>query len=356
MIMRLVIDPISAEVPCFQCGYDLRGHGHEGKCPECGTSVVESRRLAALPRRPAWGDSDPAWRRRMLAGVWVLVLLPLMDVLNTLGWASSMPVPHVFGFCDPANMLDGRLISFYDFYPSLMFCMGMALLFSKERGRRWSRLDWIPRWGVIFCYAVLLLFAASFLFVAAQTTIGIAALFNSIALRYQPAPIDNLVWICRAYLHYGPVPRFGAFGIQIVFAAIAVLLGCVPLFNALRSCGSKLFGAVLLAPLILCSSIQIVQGLRSYAGDVQYGEVNIFFCSVYFWPEAFLRNFADPSVLLYTGDPPMIGSVAEAIKWSILLTIALWLSVAQVVAWWRRRKLAMPKRGADARRFRAAGE
>src|SRR5208282_2288514 len=76
------------ELPCCRCGYDLRAHPQDGICPECGGSVAESWRWAATPRRPAWEDSDPRWRRRILAGTWVLVLLPLMDVLQKSGWSS----------------------------------------------------------------------------------------------------------------------------------------------------------------------------------------------------------------------------------------------------------------------------
>src|SRR3954466_14733719 len=78
---------ISADLPCHRCGYDLRVHPHDGVCPECGASVAESRRVAAIPRRPAWRDSDPRWRRRMVAGAGGLVLLPLMDVMSVTGWA-----------------------------------------------------------------------------------------------------------------------------------------------------------------------------------------------------------------------------------------------------------------------------
>src|SRR5947199_1938403 len=89
-------DEMSVDLPCHQCRYDLRAQPQDGKCPECGASVAESRRLAAIPRRPAWRDSDPRWRRRMLAGMWVLVLVPLIDVLETFGWASRVPAPRVF--------------------------------------------------------------------------------------------------------------------------------------------------------------------------------------------------------------------------------------------------------------------
>lgn len=41
---------LPSEFPCAQCGYDLRGKEHDdhAKCPECGTSVAESKRLNAL--------------------------------------------------------------------------------------------------------------------------------------------------------------------------------------------------------------------------------------------------------------------------------------------------------------------
>src|SRR5438477_10614159 len=103
---------ISADLlPCHICGYDLRAHPQDGKCPECGASVAESRRLAAIPRRPAWRDSDPRWRRRMLAGTWVLVLLPLMDALQAFGWASCVAVPVVIGYGAVRSLGEVFLIS-----------------------------------------------------------------------------------------------------------------------------------------------------------------------------------------------------------------------------------------------------
>src|SRR5687767_4909310 len=70
----------SADLVCRVCGYNLCAHPDDGKCPECGESVAESRRWAAVPRRPKWRDSDPRWLRRMLVGTWSLVLLLLMVV------------------------------------------------------------------------------------------------------------------------------------------------------------------------------------------------------------------------------------------------------------------------------------
>src|SRR5215831_6110852 len=97
---------ISTELPCHSCGYDLRAHAQDGSCPECGASVAESRRLAAIPRRPAWRDSDPRWRRRLLAGTWTLVLLPLMDALQAFEWTSRLPVPAIFEVRGATRTLD----------------------------------------------------------------------------------------------------------------------------------------------------------------------------------------------------------------------------------------------------------
>src|SRR5687768_10009653 len=184
---------MSAALPCYRCGYDLRAHPRDGQCPECRASVAESLRWAAIPRRPAWRDSDPRWRRRMLAGVWLLALLPLMEALRIFGWASSVPVPVVFDFRGGIRTLDETLFSYRAVYQPLIFCMGVVLLFSHERGRRPSRLDWTRRWGVICTYVVFLLSAAQVLFVSALVLAGVAALLQSMPPKYQPASTQLIV-------------------------------------------------------------------------------------------------------------------------------------------------------------------
>ncbi len=136
--MRMMTDHtpgIFAELACHRCGYDLRAHPKEGKCSECGASVAESTRLAAIPRHAAWRDRDPRWRRRILAGAWILLLMPLMDALETFGRDWSVHVPNVFGFRGSLR-LDETLLSSFGVYAPLVFCIGVVLLFSKERGRR----------------------------------------------------------------------------------------------------------------------------------------------------------------------------------------------------------------------------
>ncbi|HEY3244678.1 MAG TPA: hypothetical protein VGM03_15160 [Phycisphaerae bacterium] len=55
--------PISSELLCVGCGYNLRGLGSNGRCPECNTPI----------RRSARGDrleyADPLWLDRVHRGV-----------------------------------------------------------------------------------------------------------------------------------------------------------------------------------------------------------------------------------------------------------------------------------------------
>ena len=230
---------LPADLLCERCGYDLRAQRHDAACPECGTSVAASRQSAGIPRRPAWRSSDPRWRRRMLAGAWVLTLLPLVDVSQAAGWAAAIPTWTPFDFRGTVRVLDDTLLFSAWVYPPLVFCIGVVLLFSKERGRRPSRLDWTRRWGVICSYVTFLLAAAPVLFIGALVLVGIGALYLSMPPRYQPPVTKRLVDVSAAYLRYGPQPTDVAGVVQVAFSSVAVLLACVPLFDALRSSGPK---------------------------------------------------------------------------------------------------------------------
>lgn len=78
--------PSEHAVPCIQCGYDLRAHPPESRCPECGHPVAES--VAA--RRQALRQWDVAVAQGLdllaiaagIAGVLMIVFFPFVG----LGW------------------------------------------------------------------------------------------------------------------------------------------------------------------------------------------------------------------------------------------------------------------------------
>jgi hypothetical protein len=332
----------SADLRCHRCGYDLRAHPPDGKCPECGTTVAESKQEALTPRRPAWQDSDPRWRRRMLAGVWVLVLLPLMDVLHWLGWDANVPALNLFGY-GAIHTLSETLISWPGIYAPLIFCIGVVLLFSKERGRRRNRLDWTRRWGVFSSYIVFVLSAVEALAVPALVLVGIAALFLSMGLKYQPRVTQLVVDLSTGYLRYGPWPNQITLTARVGVSAIVMLLACIPLFDALRSSGGRRLVWILLAPLALFALYNFAQAVRLALGvwhvPLFSGYVDIY--GIYFWPQALAQYiWPTPPPMYYLPRVTLTAFLVEAIKWCIILTIAVWLSIAQIASCRRRRKKA----------------
>ena len=202
----------------------------------------------------------------MLAGVWILVLLPLMDAMEQFGWAARVPVPNPLGFPGTLRTLDETFLANMNVYQALVFCVGVVLLFSKERGRRDGRLDWTRRWGVLCSYVTLLLSAAEIVFISALVTAGIGAVFLSLPLQYQPRVTQLLVNVGAACLRYGAHPKDLAGVVVVAFSSIAILLACVPLFDALRSSGSNRAAAILLAPLALFALLHLSQVARYCAG------------------------------------------------------------------------------------------
>jgi predicted RNA-binding Zn-ribbon protein involved in translation (DUF1610 family) len=324
------LDLTSTALQCDACGYDLRAHAADGKCPECGASVAESRRLAAIPRRPAWRDSDPRWRRRMLAGVWVLVLVPLMAVLEASGWTSRLALPTLFDFKNNPLTIRESFAFEFQTYDHFIFCIGVVLLFSKERNRRTDRLDWTRRWGVITSYGVFLLGIPRFAFITALVMTGLGALCMSMPLRYQPAVTPLFVNLGAGYIYYGPYPGPLVGASFPVFSSIVVMLACVSLFNALRSSGPKVQAALLLAPLFIASLAQLNDIVRYYLGFGSFNTRDTYY-PFYFNAQLLVNGFRSLSFRF----------IMEAAKWSACLAIAIWLSIAQIMAW-RRRGIVVP--------------
>jgi hypothetical protein len=336
---RLDMMPHTAEISaapdplcCDKCGYDLRAQSEDGKCPECGTSIAESRRLAAIPRRPAWRDSDPRWRRRLLAGTWALVLLPLMDALQMFEGISKLPVPALFEIRGAVRTLDETFVCYSGVYQALVFCIGVVLLFSKERGRRRSRLDWTRRWGVISSYVVFLLAAANTLIITALVLAGIAALFQSMPLKCQPAVTPSFVALSTAYLRHGPIPGNASGLVLVASSSIAILLACIPLWGALRSSGPKWLAGILLAPLAVFALMYLGQIVRFAVDFSKTTSTDIFSYELYFRPRLLIRRITGFPGNWWTPAPTLDDSLAEAAKGCLVLAIAVWLTIAQLAA------------------------
>jgi hypothetical protein len=170
------------------------------------------------------------------------------------------------------------------------------------------------------------------LYVAALVLIGIAAAFISMPLNYQPPVTPLFARVGTAYIWFGPQPKDVSDVVLVACSSLAILLACIPLYDALRSTGRTGLAAVVLVPLALFALTYLAEAARYFialgvapvADFVTYG--------VYFRPELFVARLA--------GVPPAPGvsastvaSLAEAIKWCSVLAIAVWLSVARLGPW-----------------------
>jgi len=275
----------------------------------------------------------------MLAGIWILVFLPLVDAFKMLGWASAVPVPTIFDFRGTVRSLNDTLLFYRGVFQPLVFCIGVVLLFSRERDRRQARLDWTRRWGILCSYVVLLLSASGIFIIAALVLAGIASVFQGMPLKHQPQVTRMFAEVSSAYLRYGAQPTNIAIAVTVAFSSIAILLACIPLFDALRSSGPKRLAALLLAPLALFAVLHLAQAGRYCLPFSGVTSADLFPLHAYFGPELLTGYIG--SRIRATGVFPRSGlgmSVLEAAKWCIVLAIALWLSIAQLAAWWQRRK------------------
>jgi hypothetical protein len=119
-----------------------------------------------------------------------------------------------------------------------------------------------------------------------------------------------------------------------------VLLASVPLFNALRSSGPKEFAAVVIAPLALFAVMHLCQTFLYWVGIISTATpTDIYILGTYFRP-LLLAQFAARAVAgFFPSGYVLIESLVEAAKWLIILAIAVWLSVAQITAWRKPKKV-----------------
>ena len=320
--------PEPTALPCAGCGYDLRAQPREGICPECAAPVQKAIELAAIPVRPAWRDSDPRWRRRMIAGAWIMVLIPLVQLALLARLTERIPVAfYVFrGFDLDVGTLDQSLVWFW--FPYLPFCIGVVLFFSKERFRRPYPSDWTRRWGVITSYLVLLLGFVLYSTVTGLVLVGIAALFYSLPYANQPGVTELVRKLGTGYLYFDPTSAELAYAAAAVASACAVLLASVQIWDALRSSGPRRIGLILLALLAVISVSQMWSGVSWYLFPplAGYEPPAFFFNDQLIWSFRYGTQGVS-RVSLY------LDVAREAAKWLIFLMIAIWLSIAQVRAW-----------------------
>ncbi len=143
-------------------------------------------------------------------GVWLLLLMPLLPFLEMTKLLEAVPPPQLPLLPTPpwirlatVDSLAGAMLNDFWLSASIFFCAGSVLLFAKEKGRlpgRPGRLNWTRRWGVLACYLVLLLNFVGVMLICGLVTAGIAGLFMSMPLAYEPPVTGFLTAVSSTWL------------------------------------------------------------------------------------------------------------------------------------------------------------
>lgn len=118
--------PISTDLPCCRCSYNLRGLTSASRCPECGTPVQTS--IYAIPKldRPL-ADADPGYVRALSRSAALM--------LGALAVAAFTPAVKLF--LPPANVrpYDRSAVVFGgDLLARALICWSVFLLTRREPG------------------------------------------------------------------------------------------------------------------------------------------------------------------------------------------------------------------------------
>lgn len=176
-----------------------------------------------------------------------------------------------------------------------------------------------------------LLSAVSVLFITALVSVGIGALFMSIPPRYQPGMTQRWIDLSTAYLRHGPHPRNITSAVLIAFSSAAVLLACAPLYDALRISGPRRLAQVLLAPLVLFALLNLTYATSYWFAPPRVPWANVGDYELYFQPNVIARELLRLSDGGEWSRLP-VAFFIEVAKWSTMLTIALWLTLARFAA------------------------
>jgi len=129
---------------------------------------------------------------------------------------------------------------------------------------------------------------------------------------------------------------------MVTSSSIAMLLACVPLFDALRSSGPRRPALFLVAAVALFALLYLASVAEYWLGNSNVASTGLGQPSFYFRPDLLVTEVGYLLSGRTLGVPEWVALFAEIIKWCAVLAIAGWTTAAQVAAGRHRRKPTPP--------------
>ena len=172
---------VGQDVPCFRCGYNVRGLARDGQCPECAAPIDESlrRHAARLAGTPLpLNESDPRWVRTL---AWACGLL----FAGGLGRVATQALSMM-----PVGLPRFGVMALY-LAPTIILTVGWWMLAAREPTHAAHRHRWL-RWFIRAALIVWVLSILAFIYVIIVRAFG--------ALRL-PTIVNNVAsglasWAC----------------------------------------------------------------------------------------------------------------------------------------------------------------
>ncbi|MGB0767364.1 MAG: hypothetical protein ACPGYV_06610 [Phycisphaeraceae bacterium] len=143
---------VDRDLPCVDCGYNLRSQNDAGRCPECGTAVAQSLRTDQLYQ------ANTAWLGKLARGMQWLVTGVAAYILLTVAIVAAF---SLFGQAIARTDHGATIVSALAYLIAAAYCLsfGYAILqvtSPEPAALVSSRLRVVSRWPLITTFAIWL--------------------------------------------------------------------------------------------------------------------------------------------------------------------------------------------------------
>jgi hypothetical protein len=242
-------EAVNEDIPCRKCGYNLRGLGTGGLCPECGTLIWLSLRGTLLRYSdPDWLETIRRGFARMIAGITIVVaavivgailgalrsfqIIMLAQLVAVVGWVLYMWGTWLITERDPSGLGEDLYGTSRKIIRIGVVCQAVGQVLE------FLNVDRLPPMTATLLQAIGILIGIMFvvaLFAQLQYLQKLSPRIPDIALSQRAHFLKRAIVTCYAVTMLGTIAAlvFRGGAMMVVFGAVMALAGLALLIFAL---------------------------------------------------------------------------------------------------------------------------